>query len=184
MGFVWRAPFVIFAAFGFLSLSTGGGVMQVDSNVEAWIKIWNSITIPFWRFVLWPIENLVSEGIPELILNWLSIGVIVYGMALRYHKSVMDYSERAEAVSKSPISLRAIFIFLGFLFLFLIIWPAYLFMMSMFSVLLLLLPNPDGEPVVDEARRSFAIFWETAVWFFLIVAINYALLFRAGELRW
>lgn len=181
---LFQTPYSIFAAFGFISLSTGGGVMQLDANIEAWISIWDAITLPMWRFLLWPIEELFGLSIPELILHWLSLGVIVFGMTLRSFKALASKTEPGsiKLSSKTGLQLRVYLIGVS---AFIIIWPAYIFFMFLISVLFLFaVDDGKGKIDVENTRTALLAFWETAGWFLLIVAINYALLFKDGGLRW
>lgn len=41
--------------------------------------------------------------------------------------------------------------------------------------------NPVAIRVVLNSNK---VFWETGLWFLLLIAINYALLFKNGEFRW
>ncbi|MEM6496555.1 MAG: hypothetical protein AAF709_07505 [Pseudomonadota bacterium] len=40
------------------------------------------------------------------------------------------------------------------------------------------------DPLYLLFAEGLKVFWETAVWFVLLIAINYALLYKDGELRW
>lgn len=183
---IWRTPFAIFGAFGLLSLSTGGGVMQVDSNVEAWITIWEAITLPVWRFLLWPLENFTKISLPDWMLNYGTVGLVIYGMSLRFFFFFSDPDSRIRVAGTSEswgIGRYTV------LFLFcLSCWPAWMLyvlavnLMYLFGISEVFREKSDPNYILF--GKGLKVFWEAAIWFMLLVAINYALLFKDGELRW
>lgn len=183
---IWRTPFAVFGAFGLLSLSTGGGVMQVDSNIEAWIAIWEAITIPIWHFVLWPIEAYFELALPDWALNYATVGLIVFGMTLRFFFFFSDPETLIRVAGTSDGWPPSRYIWVAGLCL--LAWPVWVLFNLFLTVWFLLGHSEFGSDKTSPAYAAFAaglgMFWQTAAWFLLMIAINYALLFKDGEFRW
>ncbi len=160
--------------------------MQVDSNVEAWIAIWEAITLPVWHFVLWPFETYMKINIPNWVLNYGTVGLVVFGMTLRFffYFSDPDSRIRVAGTSEGWTFGRYVLLFLLCLFF----WPVWMLCVLAVNGMYLFgitdaFKNRD-HPNYVLFGEGLKVFWETAVWFILLIAINYALLYKDGELRW
>lgn len=213
--FLWRTPFAIFGAFGLLSLSTGSGVLQVDSNIEAWIIIWKSITRPIWETIFWPIETITNYTIPKPILDYLSMGFVFCGMSIRA-AIISETINRQRVFSSYPGDRRLppfltrdelLRIFLRSAITSFLFWPFILVFLLIRTIVIMSKPSgfegSEAEytgPYADRIGRDLGferrealnfrevvsatkIYWETFTWFVIVIAINYALLFKDGELR-
>lgn len=193
---LWNTPFCFFAAWGLFSLSTGAGVMDLDSALEGWLEIWRSITRPVWSFLLWPLEYHFDFVVPWWVKDYLSMSVIAGGVWFRYLKALRAYM-RWVLDLKLEVALGLL---CG------VLWPVSVPFLVKIAVSL-----ANGEedhrrylkseigPMSERDERfldSLSKKWvatnkvalgtiqETAIWFILIIAMNYALLFKDGELRW
>jgi hypothetical protein len=181
-----RTPFAFFSAMGLLSLSTGSGVVSVDDAILGWIKIWTSITRPFWDFVLSPIENFFSIKVPPIAQDYLTLSVVTAGMIQRSFICLFTaIQEKLEFFTRIVMGLT----FLG---LSLFAWP--ILVLALPLLLTSAIQKTEAKIVkfpeemhmyvqVESLKSARKAFFETFVWFLLLLAMNYALLFKNGEFR-
>ena len=160
--------------------------MNIDDNVEAWIEIWRSVVYPFWRFFLRPLEIYFEYQPPDWMLNYVTIGLISAGMEFRKERAFigqLDSAVDGDGFLPRVLKPKLLPILKSFL-----LWPIELFFAIRETLAILREDankasklNPVAKKVILDSNK---VYWETGLWFLLLVATNYALLFKDGEFRW
>lgn len=202
--FIWRAPFAIFSAFGLLSISTGAGVTTIDDAILAWIEIWRGIVYPFWDVILYPIKYFFNIKFPRLFIDYISLGIISATMRHRTIKVSFlgksnDLVNEVEKGIDDPNENFELFMNFIFQIFVILLWPIS-FAMNIYLLYIAKNPNknwigdlfglrglgikmPD-HPIFNDTRKEMGkVYVETLQWYVLVLAINYMLLYKNGELR-
>lgn len=171
-----RQPFAALGALALLSLADD--LLQLHEWIEHWISAWRGITFPIWDFLLGPLLRRFDLHLSDWMKDYLSIGLVVFGMNLRsrlYEVSMRTRSDGPQMVvwhlgpfpvcayDESNALLNVLFSLLDFLEG-ILLWPAIIVNRVYRSI--------RG---YDLAREKLVIFMETLVWVLMLVAFSYAL---------
>ncbi len=176
----WRAPFVVMGVFAFVSMSTGAGLINVDEALLGWVTIWEAITRPIWWGPERLLELFFSTSIPDRLKDYLTTGLVTCGMFVR--------ASLASGVLRDSPWTEWIKIPLVCIPLWPITWVVELRdYLTGADTYYRAHRGQDSNPIYElgsvDIRTEAKIFFETFVWFILVIGLNYALLFKDGEAR-
>ncbi len=196
--FMGQPVFALLGAVGMFGLASG--FLTIDQGIQDWLNAWLHITRPVWDFLLGGVFDWFGWTLPNLLKDYLTLGVISASMRHRARRVIMRndativhkfwyrYSDEAkDAVRKfhRPKSLlnHAWTWINNILF-----WPLQTvtdFAIYRFIILPRFKYLEPIDKVAAEAKEinmaSSRDYWQTyfatLVWFAILLAINYALLF-------
>jgi branched-subunit amino acid transport protein len=163
-------------------------VINVDSAVAAWIEIWNSITHPVWDFILYPLVRFWDVSIPWWFKDYLSVGVIITSALSRSGYFLTKKFPLLVDILKAlfPKFLQHWLFFVPMIALYILTWPIMLIGNVAGSIWINWSKENRRLQSIDEGYREFVslinesdkLALNTLVWFLLMVAFNYMLLFN------
>ena len=167
-----RAPFVILGAIGLFSIV--GTFVTLEDNIAMSLEAWRTVTRPIWDFILGWIFDYFKVELPFYLYDYLTMGLISTAMYFRYSIANIR-AHYAENPTERSMNTREILagtspaFFLALLSI-ILIWPFIWYLgLRGFSVV------ANDEKQARSLSKSIGVFWETAVFSLILIAINYTL---------
>ena len=191
--FLGRTPFVLLGVLGLFSIV--GTFMTLEENIAETLRAWRTVTRPIWEFLFsWPFDL----SLPWFLKDYLTLGVIVLGMQMRSTHAAEKKFRRQVKIPWEPEDpfegdtrgqkfmkkFFAILFLVPMLLFALAIWPLFTYL-SRPKNLLSLRPRSQGMlehqmAVFSQRRYMNLVFWETGVFFLILIALNYTLILFLG----
>lgn len=196
--FMGQPVFALLGAIGLLSLVSG--FLAIDEGIKDWLDAWKSITRPIWDFLLGWAFSLVDWTLPNWAKDYLTVGIIVHGMRIRafrvatQHDAVIAgrfwsrYSERAKEIFRDTQRSRSVPEKLAALTSDVLFWPLAVGNDIAIYQPVILPKFKHLHPIDSTAAKARDMNWKsgkafwiayttTLIWFAILIALNYALLF-------
>lgn len=164
-GLIWRLPFVIFAANGFLS--TVQDAVQWQEALGRWFEAWRSFSQPVAQFLFGWMFSLTPWTMPDFLGDYLVFSLIVSGALMRSVKFSGAWGE-PDFKNKPIVETFVALFFLAFLAL---TWPLFLIRLLGSELMHGRSADRVRAPFLDAA--NLRVFLEVFAVAGLVIVINY-----------
>ena len=158
-----------FGAVGILTFADAA--IDFHHYVGDWIQIWTSITRPVWDFLLGWVFDYFGMSVPWWVKDYLTMGVITFGMSLR----TMTSSEGGDTLADLFRPKRLVSFnwslsdtFQNSPLLWALLWPT-VWAYAVYYII--------WSEFVDGDLKAIATFFESFAYALLVIASSYALIF-------
>ncbi len=158
-----------FGAVGILTFADAA--IDFHHYMGDWIQIWTSITRPVWDFLLGWVFDYFGMSVPWWVKDYLTMGVITFGMSLR----TMTSNEGSDTLADLFLSKRLVSFnwsltetFQDSPLLWVLLWPKVWAYVVSYII---------WDEFVDGDLKAIATFFESFAYALLVIASSYALIF-------
>ncbi len=180
-GLLSRAPFTILGMIGLFSIV--GNFMTLEENIYQTLEAWRSVTRPIWEFLLGWLFEWIGWEMPWWVKDYLTMGAIVAGAQGRGAKIDPDWQDTWLFRSGTLIVLALMIPVWPLIFVSLF-WSFKAMLRSARAIRLSELADVEVDPELtasnDRLKQRNMIFFETFIFAFILIAINYAFVFSGA----
>ncbi len=180
-GLLSRAPFTILGMMGLFSIV--GNFMTIEENIYQTLEAWRSVTRPIWEFLLGWLFEWIGWEMPWWMKDYLTMGAIVAGAQGRGTKIDLDWRDTWLFRIGTPLILALMIPVWPLIFVSLY-WSFKALLRSARAIRLSELADVEVDPELtasnDRLKLRAMIFFETFIFAFILIAINYAFVFSGA----
>lgn len=152
-----RPVMAVLGAIGLLNITSS--FLVLDQNIRDTIDAWQAVTRPVWDYLFGWLFNAFGIDFLWWHKDYLTSGLVFSGM---YHRAMKDGYPDFYDTKKTPRGSPLTYILIAFIF-----WPIAFYLIIHYTYV-------ESPPIFK--KKSQVVFWETAIFFLIFIAANYALI--------